>query len=100
MAPGRRGMTCMPTIPTSGCKWCGGRGTSRRSRGRPEDGRPQTLWGGEVWRDLDWLTDEDKVALDVSGQENLQMALLGVFDSQICGGERYDLARRGRRKAA
>ena len=65
----------------------------------PEDWRPSTLWGGEVWRDLDWLTDEDKVALDVSGHENLQMALLGVFDSQICGGKRYDLATMGRRKA-
>jgi hypothetical protein len=27
------------------------------------------------------------------------MALVGVFDSQICGGKRYDLATMGRRKA-
>jgi hypothetical protein len=29
----------------------------------------------------------------------LQMALVGVFDSQIAGGKRYDLATMGRRKA-
>jgi hypothetical protein len=29
----------------------------------------------------------------------LQIALLGVFDSQICGGKRYDLATMGRRRA-
>jgi LmbE family N-acetylglucosaminyl deacetylase len=73
--------------------------TIQAIRELPEDWRPTTLWGGEVWRDLDWMTDEDKVALDVSAHENLQAALLGVFDSQICGGKRYDLATMGRRKA-
>jgi hypothetical protein len=43
--------------------------------------------------------DVDKVAFDVSAHENLQAALLGVFDSQICGGKRYDLAAAGRRRA-
>ncbi len=61
--------------------------------------RPSKLLGCEVWRDLDWLCDADKVPLDVSAHENLQAALLGVFDSQICGGKRYDLATMGRRKA-
>ncbi len=60
---------------------------------------PQRLYGCEVWRDLDWMTDEDKVPFDVSAHENLQSALLGIFDSQICGGKRYDLATMGRRKA-
>ncbi len=73
--------------------------TIQAIRDLPADRRPQTLWGCEVWRDLDWMTDEDKVALDVSAHENLQAALLGVFDSQICGGKRYDLATMGRRKA-
>jgi hypothetical protein len=73
--------------------------TIQAIRELPEDWRPQTLWGGEVWRDLDWMTDDDKVPLDCSGHENLQAALLGVFDSQICGGKRYDLATMGRRKA-
>ena len=68
-------------------------------RALPAPDRPKRLFGCEVWRDLDWMIDEDKVALDVSGHENLQAALLGVFDSQICGGKRYDLATMGRRKA-
>jgi len=61
--------------------------------------RPQKLYGCEVWRDLDWVVDEDKVTFDVSAHENLQAALLGVFDSQISGGKRYDLATMGRRRA-
>ncbi len=65
----------------------------------PADQRPSKVYGCEVWRDLDWLPDEDKVAFDLSAQENLQMALLGVFDSQISGGKRYDLATMGRRRA-
>jgi LmbE family N-acetylglucosaminyl deacetylase len=68
-------------------------------RSLPESERPKKLYGCEVWRDLDWLVDSDKVAFDLSTHENLQMALLGVFDSQICGGKRYDLASMGRRKA-
>ncbi len=65
----------------------------------PPEERPEWLYGCEVWRDLDWLLDADKVAFDVSAHENLQAALLGVFDSQICGGKRYDLATMGRRRA-
>jgi LmbE family N-acetylglucosaminyl deacetylase len=68
-------------------------------RSLPNNQRPARLLGCEVWRDLDWLADADKVALDVSGQEDFQLALLGAFDSQICGGKRYDLATMGRRKA-
>ncbi len=65
----------------------------------PAEDRPEKLFGCEVWRSLDWLMDEDKVAFDLSCHENLQAALLGVYDSQICGGKRYDLASMGRRKA-
>jgi LmbE family N-acetylglucosaminyl deacetylase len=64
-----------------------------------ESQRPRRLMGGEVWRDLDWMTDTDKVPLDVASRESLAMALLGVFDSQITGGKRYDLATQGRRRA-
>jgi hypothetical protein len=64
-----------------------------------EDARPKHLYGCEVWRDLDWLPDEDKVVFDLSRHENLQVAMLGVFDSQISGGKRYDLATMGRRRA-
>ena len=65
----------------------------------PDDAKPQQVVGCEVWRDLDWMVDTDKVAMDVSPHENLAAALLGVFDSQICGGKRYDLATIGRRRA-
>jgi len=68
-------------------------------RGLKTTERPQHLYGCEVWRDLDWMVDTDKVAFDCSAHENLQAALLGVFDSQICGGKRYDLATMGRRRA-
>jgi LmbE family N-acetylglucosaminyl deacetylase len=64
-----------------------------------EDHRPKRVIGGEVWRDLDWLSDEDKVVEDVQDRESLAVALLGVFDSQITGGKRYDLATLGRRRA-
>lgn len=61
--------------------------------------RPQKIYGCEVWRDLDWLPDDQKVVFDLSNFENLQMALVGVFDSQVSGGKRYDLATMGRRRA-
>ncbi len=68
-------------------------------RDLPQSTRPRRLFGCEVWRDLDWMVDEDKVPFDCSAHENLQVALLGVFDSQVCGGKRYDLATIGRRRA-
>jgi hypothetical protein len=45
------------------------------------------------------MVDSAKVMMDVSEHESLQAALLGVFDSQIAGGKRYDLASMGRRRA-
>lgn len=65
----------------------------------PKDLRPKNVYGCEVWRGLDWLVGEDRVALDVSAHPNLAEALVGVFDSQICGGKRYDTATIGRRQA-
>ena len=65
----------------------------------PSDQRPKQVIGCEVWRDLDWLPDAAKVLMDVSGRDNLAAALNGVFDSQIAGGKRYDLATLGRRAA-
>ena len=73
--------------------------TIRAIRSLPQDQRPKKLYGCEVWRDLDWLCDADKVAFRVDERENLAMSLVGVFDSQISGGKRYDLATLGRRRA-
>jgi len=61
--------------------------------------RPEAVHGCEVWRDLDWMPDRNKIAHDLSGHENLASALNGLFDSQIAGGKRYDLAVLGRRRA-
>jgi LmbE family N-acetylglucosaminyl deacetylase len=63
----------------------------------PRNRRPKKVVGCEVWRNLDWLPDAEKVLMDVSGHDNLAAALNGVFDSQIAGGKRYDLATLGRR---
>ncbi len=65
----------------------------------PPEERPKRLLGCEVWRSLDWLDDADKVVLPLSAHPNLAAALNGVFDSQISGGKRYDLAVEGRRLA-
>lgn len=65
----------------------------------PESFRPRQLLGCEGWRGLDWLCDEEKAALDVSGHDRLADALNRIFDSQISGGKRYDLAVAGRRAA-
>lgn len=64
----------------------------------PEE-RPEKVYGCEVWRDLDWLCDDEKVYLDCGAHPNLMRALSAVFDSQIAGGKRYDLAAEGRRLA-
>ncbi len=61
--------------------------------------KPRKVYGCEVWRDLDWLPDEDKQALATSARSNIAAALVGVFDSQVSGGKRYDLATAGRRLA-
>jgi len=61
--------------------------------------KPQKVYGCEVWRDLDWLLDEDKQILPSSARSNIAAALVGVFDSQVSGGKRYDLATAGRRLA-
>ena len=61
--------------------------------------RPRQVYGCEVWRDLDWLVDEEKCALPVDERPSLAAALVAIFDSQISGGKRYDLATAGRRLA-
>lgn len=64
----------------------------------PDNTRPAALYGCEVWRDLDWMVDADRISFEVS-HSNLAAALIAVYDSQIRGGKRYDLAAAGRRLA-
>ena len=61
--------------------------------------RPEKVYGCEVWRDLDWMNDEEKVYMGCGAHPNLMRCLSAVFDSQIAGGKRYDLASEGRRLA-
>jgi LmbE family N-acetylglucosaminyl deacetylase len=61
--------------------------------------RPEAFHGCETWRDLDWMPHARTQVLDVSEREHLAASLSGVFDSQIAGGKRYDLAILGRRRA-
>ena len=68
-------------------------------RALPPEDRPGQVLGCEVWRGLDWMLDSDKTILDVSPRPNLASAIGGIFDSQITGGKRYDLAVEGRRVA-
>ena len=78
-------------------------GTAIRSigvlRALRDEFRPEKVYGCEVWRDLDWLPDNVKQALPVSARQNIAASLVGVFDSQVSGGKRYDLATQGRRLA-
>lgn len=66
---------------------------------RAVEKKPKKVYGCEVWRDLDWLGDSEKQVLASSARPNIAAALVGVFDSQVSGGKRYDLATAGRRLA-
>jgi LmbE family N-acetylglucosaminyl deacetylase len=68
-------------------------------RSLPDDKRPAQVYGCEIWRGLDWMLDSDKKILKLYDRENIADSLCGVFDSQISGGKRYDLAVRGRHLA-
>ncbi len=65
----------------------------------PKAKRPKALYGCEVWRSLDWMRDEDKTVFDVSARENISASLMGLFDSQISGGKRYDTGTLGRKRS-
>ncbi len=65
----------------------------------PKADRPKMVYGCEVWRDLDWLVDDEKTPMPISAHPELARALNEVFATQIAGGKRYDLAVLGRRTA-
>jgi len=60
---------------------------------------PEAFYGCESWRGLDWMPQSRTQVLDVGSREHLAACLSGVFDSQIAGGKRYDLAIQGRNRA-
>lgn len=65
-------------------------------RSLPADSRPAAFYGCEVWRDLDWMVDEDKVAFDVTDHGELTASVLASYESQAGGERRFDLAVVGR----
>jgi LmbE family N-acetylglucosaminyl deacetylase len=65
----------------------------------PVEQRPAKVLGIEAWRGLDWLLDDEKIALDCSAHPELKLPIMQVFASQIAGGKRYDIAAIGRRQA-
>lgn len=68
-------------------------------RRMPKEKRPETFTALEVWRSLDWLSDDDKVCLDTAPYPEVARELLTVHRSQVVGGKRYDNAAIGRRFA-
>ena len=66
-------------------------------RSLPKEEQPKLFYGCEVWRGLDWISDEKKIGFDVSRNLKLQKKLLDVFESQIAGGKEYTKASIGRR---
>jgi LmbE family N-acetylglucosaminyl deacetylase len=68
-------------------------------RSLPAAQRPPRVLGVEAWRGLDWLMDDEKVALDCAAHPELALKIMQVFESQIEGGKRYDRAAVGRRQA-
>lgn len=65
----------------------------------PTAQRPARVLGCEGWRDLDWLPRDLRVELPVDPHGTLANDLVAIFESQIAGGKRYDLAVEGRRRA-
>ena len=66
-------------------------------RSLPKEEQPKLFYGCEVWRGLDWISDDRKIGFNVSRNERLQKKILNVFESQIAGGKAYTKASIGRR---
>jgi LmbE family N-acetylglucosaminyl deacetylase len=61
--------------------------------------RPRRVIGCEVWRDLDWLSGDAKLAMPLGDREELEGALIRVFGSQLERRKRFDVGALGRRRA-
>jgi len=67
-------------------------------RSLPSETRPLRVYGCEVWRDLDWLIEPDKIVLaDDIGDDHL-LEMLEMYESQLVA-KRFDTATIGRRRA-
>lgn len=68
-------------------------------RNLPKEQRPKKLYGGEMWRSLDWLHDDLKVSMPIEEDNGLALRLMNVYESQIAGGKNYAVAVDNRRVA-
>ncbi len=53
---------------------------------------PMKVYGGECWRDLDWIPDGMKENVSIGNDITLLEILLGTYQSQVASGKRYDKA--------
>ena len=53
---------------------------------------PMKVYGGECWRDLDWIPDGLKETVSIGNDITLLEILLGTYQSQVASGKRYDKA--------
>ncbi|MDR2338238.1 MAG: PIG-L family deacetylase [Deltaproteobacteria bacterium] len=66
----------------------------------PQEKRPKKLFGGEVWRDLDWINEEYKEVIRLNDPEQLGKRLIEAYKSQNVGLKKnYNLGIIGRRQA-
>lgn len=63
----------------------------------PKEERPKHVYGMEVWRSLDWLSEKDRLIFDTSRYPELAEGVIAAFDSQCTPKKRFDLAAIGRR---
>ncbi len=66
-------------------------------RNMPTYLQPKKIYGCEVWRSLDWVSDEKKIIFDISKNIKLQKSLLDVYKSQIIDGKEYSKSTIARR---
>ncbi len=66
-------------------------------RRMPKDCRPKVFLGLEGWRNLDWLSESERLCIDISGYNDLLRKALACHISQCEGGKTYDIAVEGRR---
>ncbi len=61
--------------------------------------KPIKVYGGECWRDLDWIPDGMKENVSIGNDLTLLEILLGTYQSQVASGKRYDKAAIARMQA-
>jgi LmbE family N-acetylglucosaminyl deacetylase len=61
------------------------------------EARPRKVYGMEVWRSLDWLSESDRRTFDTSLHPDVAKGVIAAFESQCTPKKRFDLAVLGRR---